>query len=284
VLDIFTLLGLKQGWNLMSLPRMQSDTSLVTVLQSIEGLYDAVKWFDITDTDDSWKHYHIKKPSDMNDLDDINHTMGLWVHVTNPEGAILEVFGEKFTSTQNITLYKGWNLVGYPSNIARTPDFGLPPSVDMIQWFNSSSGIWESWDPGVYSPDNLEKIQPGQGLWIHCTQDTDVWTIEQVIPPTVDGILIVDMAGGGGAEILNGDLNLGMSITGYAAAFNISVGYIGGISVTWSVVNSDGANASTNPLTGDSSTFYSGDAAGTAIWEADDGDGHTDTVEFTIIP
>jgi hypothetical protein len=44
-----TLLDLEPGWNLVSLPRIQSDTNLPTVLQSIEGQYDAAQWFNITD-------------------------------------------------------------------------------------------------------------------------------------------------------------------------------------------------------------------------------------------
>jgi hypothetical protein len=277
-----TLMDLEPGWNLISIPRIQSDTNLPTVLQSIEGQYDAVQWYNVTDSNDPWKRNIISKPSNMNDLNAVNRMMGLKIHITDPSGTTLVVFGDVLTSTQNIPLYNGWNLVGYPSNIARTPDFGLPPSVDMVQWFNSSLGIWESWDPGDYSPDNLEYIKPGQGLWIHSTEFVDEWLIEPDISFTVDYIAIVDTPNIGIVNISDMTLDVGVTIVGYCAAFNSSVGYIGDVTVTWSV-NNVGSNANTNPLKSDTSAFYSGPDAGTATWTATYGL-LTDEVIFTVNP
>jgi len=277
-----TLLDLEPGWNLISLPRMQSSTNLQTVLQSIEGQYDAVQRYNATDTSDPWKHYRTSKPSNLNDLVEIDPSMGFWIHITDPGGTALAVFGDEFTTDQIISLYKGWNHVGYPSSITRVPDFGLPPSVDMIQWYNGSSGLWESWDPGSYSSDNLNSIKPGYGLWIHCTQVYDEWVLEHNSSPQVDWIEIVDTAGMGATVIPNFSIDVDQTTWGYAAAFNISTGYLGDIIVTWSVLNSGGANASTNPTIWDSSGFYSGDSGGTAIWTADDGNGHTDSISITI--
>ena len=44
----------------------------------------------------------------------------------------------------------------------------------------------------------------------------------------------------------------------------------------------ENATAYTSPLIGISSTFYAGDSMGNAIWIADDGNGHNDTVYFEI--
>ncbi len=274
---------LKQGWNLISIPNIQTNQGITKVLEMIDGYYDAVQWYEITDKDDPWKHYKVGKPSG-NDLFELNETIGFWIHITNPGETIFLYNGTEPTETYNITLYKGWNLVGYPSKLTRPPDFGLPSSVDMVQLYNPESELWESWDPGSYSPDKLEYMKPGHGFWVHCTKTSDVWTIEQVIPPTVDYILIVDSPLTGLVEILGQTINYNHVITGYAAAFNVTEGYIGDISVSWSVVNSGGASATTNPITGTSSDFNSGITSGTAIWTADDGDGHTDTVVWTIEP
>jgi len=81
-----------------------------------------------------------------------------------------------------------------------------------------------------------------------------------------------------GNEILNQSISTGFNLTGYAEAV---YGNLDFISVNWSVINS-GSSASTNPITGSSSTFYSGLSNGTAIWTIDDGNGHSDSVEFTI--
>ncbi|UCE37555.1 MAG: fibronectin type III domain-containing protein [Thermoplasmata archaeon] len=176
-------IDLELGWNMISLPLNQTDTNLGKVLENISGDYDAVQWFDITDFVDPWKHNHISKPTSLNDLTDIDKRMGLWIHITNPLGTTLYVPGTapEIGYINQITLHNGWNLVGYPSLIERAPDSSdLPAEVDMVMWYNASSGLWESWDPGSYSLDNLNLLKPGQGLWIHYTGATDVWSLEYV--------------------------------------------------------------------------------------------------------
>ncbi len=106
-----------------------------------------------------------------------------------------------------------------------------------------------------------------------------------IIPPEVDYIRIVDTSGTGSTEIADQTLNVGFIKIGFAASFNESLGYIGDIQVNWLVTNEDGASASTNPISSSmTSTFSSGDNGGTAIWSINDGQGHTDTVVFTVNP
>jgi parallel beta-helix repeat protein len=160
-----TSMNLEPDWNLLSLPRIQSDTDLPTVLQSIEGQYDAVQWYNITDSNDPWKHHHISKPSNLNDLEVINYTIGLWVHITDPGGTTLVVFGDVLTSTQNITLYPGWNLVGYPSTTDKTRTLALnnlffDTDVDAIWTHNATTQKWKE----ITASDNFEV---GRGYWIH---------------------------------------------------------------------------------------------------------------------
>jgi hypothetical protein len=111
--------------------------------------------------------------------------------------------------------------------------------------------------------------------------DTVVFTIN---PPQVDYIEIVDIAGGvGETPIPDHTLNVGDTVTGYAASYNLVTGYLGDIAVNWSVTNASGATASTLPLTGvDSSVFSAGMTGGQATWTADDGMGHTDSVIIDI--
>jgi parallel beta-helix repeat protein len=160
-----TLLDLEPGWNLVSLPRIQSDTNLQTVLQSIEDQHDAIQWYNVTDSNDPWKHHHISKPSYLNDLEDINHTMGLWIHIIDPGGAKLVMFGDILNSTQNITLYPGWNLVGYPSTTDKTRTLALnnlffDTDVDAIWTHNATTKKWKE----ITASDNFEV---GRGYWIH---------------------------------------------------------------------------------------------------------------------
>jgi parallel beta-helix repeat protein len=160
-----TLMDLEPGWNLVSLPRIQSDTNLPTVLQSIEGQYDAVQWYNLTDTNDPWKHHHISKPSNLNDLDKIDHTMGFWIHITDPGGTTLVVFGDVLTSTQNITLYPGWNHVGYPSLSMKN----RTEALNNINFSNDLNAIWtynattQKWKEITA----LDYFEVGRGYWIH---------------------------------------------------------------------------------------------------------------------
>jgi hypothetical protein len=105
-----------------------------------------------------------------------------------------------------------------------------------------------------------------------------------VLAPTVDEIRIVDTSSVGTIDIADQTAIVGFEITGYAASFNDTIGYLGDILATWSVVNTLGATATTFPTTGFSSEFDAELTGGTGTWTADDGDGHTDTVIFTITP
>jgi hypothetical protein len=147
------LIDLEPGWNMISLPMNQTDTSLGNVLGNISGDYDKVQWYDVSDTMDPWKHNHFTKPLLLNDLQDLNRYMGIWIHITNPAGTTIE----------------------------RAPPLNLPPGVDVVQWYNATSGLWENWDPGTfYDPDTFTLMKPGQGYWIHNSGITDLWSLEYV--------------------------------------------------------------------------------------------------------
>jgi len=170
-----TFLELEPGWNLISLPRIQSNTNLQTIVQSIEGQYDAVQWYNITDTNDPWKHNHISKPSNLNDLDEINHTMGFWIYIIDTQGTTLIVFGDVLTITQNITLYPGWNLVGFPSKSNKTRDIALNgifygSDIDSIWTYNASIHKWVELD------ESIDYFEVGQGYWIH-SKVTKTWNV-----------------------------------------------------------------------------------------------------------
>jgi parallel beta-helix repeat protein len=165
---------LKQGWNLISIPLIQMDTGLDFVLESINGSYDAVQWYNISKSSDSWEHYHISKPSHLNDLEGIDHAMGFWIHITNPGDTIFLYNGTQPTSNQSITLHPGWNMVGYPSltNRNRTAalnNINYGTDVDAIWTFNAATQTWQE----IGSSDYFEL---GRGYWIH-SKVTKVWDV-----------------------------------------------------------------------------------------------------------
>jgi len=171
---IGNLTFLYEGWNLISIPFIQPDTNIDSVLSSINGSYDAVQLYNTSDSSDPWKHNHISKPSHLNDLNNIDHSIGFWIHITEPGGVLFEYFGTQPTSNQSITLHPGWNMVGYPSltNRNRTAalnnlTFGL--EVDAIWTFDAATQTWEEIKTGDY-------FEVGRGYWIHATQEC-VWEV-----------------------------------------------------------------------------------------------------------
>ncbi len=155
---------LKQGWNLISIPLNQDNQDLENVLENIDGYYDAVQWYDVSDSNDPWKHHKVGKPYG-NDLTKINESMGFWVHITEPGETIFLYNGTLPTENQTITLHPGWNQVGYPSKTVynrteglKTIDFGS--EVDRVQWFEARTQMWYE----MGSDDNFE---PTRGYWIH---------------------------------------------------------------------------------------------------------------------
>jgi hypothetical protein len=167
------LIPLLKGWNMISIPLNQTDTTLGKVLESIDGQYGAVQWYDITDPNDYWKHYKVGKTMGT-DLFKINNKMGIWIFLDNSD--TLYAQGD-ILATTNIQLYTGWNFVGYPSLKTRTLVDGLSSiagKYDAVWSFNASDSLdpWKSEFDG-----DLTQMNPGEGYWIHATEDC-AWKID----------------------------------------------------------------------------------------------------------
>jgi hypothetical protein len=165
---------LETGWNLISLPTIQTDNLISSVLASIEGEYDALNFYDASDLSDPWKHFHSDKPDSLNDLTELDQTQGIWIRVTEPTGSTLVFNGDFPTLEKTITLHTGWNLVGYPSVSDHGRDEGLGnlefgTHIDSIESYNAEAQQWEEMGPA----DNFEM---GKGYWIHATSQCD-WEV-----------------------------------------------------------------------------------------------------------
>lgn len=163
--SIGNVMLLHEGWNLISVPLIQPDTNLDTVLSSINGYYDAVQWYDTNDGSDSWKHKHASKPTHLNDFNIIDNTMGFWIHITEPGGVLFENPGAQPVENQIITLHPGWNMVGYPSLAPHTRTNGLntltfDTHVDAIWSYNAKQQKWEMMD-------EEDHFLIGRGYYIH---------------------------------------------------------------------------------------------------------------------
>jgi hypothetical protein len=156
------------GWNLVSFPLIQADTSAGTVLQTVDS--GRAKYYDGADPSDHWKSFDANQ--NINDLAIIDRTMGFWLHTPVPDDFV--VAGLVPTST-DIALRKGWNLVGFPS-------FSTTYTVQDVMIVTSVSKA-EAFDP-MASPYLLQAISPmgtdlmasGDGYWMYASS-FDTWTV-----------------------------------------------------------------------------------------------------------
>ncbi len=86
------------------------------VLSSIEGQYDLAYAYHASDVAHPWKKYNVAAPPFLNDLTEIDETIGVWIRTTEP--VTLTVSGSAPSPT-DISLYTGSNPVGYPSSTTR---------------------------------------------------------------------------------------------------------------------------------------------------------------------
>jgi parallel beta-helix repeat protein len=171
VLDTpYSEIPLTAGWNLISLPLVQSDTSIATVLNSIAGNWDVVWWYNA-----SGGTWH----STNDDLTDINHTMGFWIHMKTADTLIVT---GTIPNTTFIQLYQGRNLVGNPSFCIHGIDDILSPiatKYTAVQQYDS----WDGGDPWkhyhINKPSNLNDLAymtSGRGYWLYVNEDV-IWEV-----------------------------------------------------------------------------------------------------------
>jgi uncharacterized repeat protein (TIGR01451 family) len=172
-MTLITRMVLKPGWNFISIPYIQSESDILDVLSSIEGSYNAVQWYDCTDSKKHWKHNKKGKPFG-NDLSHLTEKKGFWIHITGPGDAYFSYKGVPPSVNQSIQIHKGWNQVGFPSLASKVRTVGLnnlifDTEIDCIWWYNATAATWHSMDLG-------DEFVPGIGYWIHSKVDK-VWDV-----------------------------------------------------------------------------------------------------------
>ncbi len=161
---------LHQGWNLVSVPLVQTDESIFSVLASIAGSWDRVYYYNSTYSKD-WVSNSIPRPDGLDTLFYIDRKMGFWVNITSPSGATLELDG-MWPSATSMNLHTGWNLVGYPSQTPRLASATLPPQADWISVFSATPSYITD-----YSDKTQVTMTYGNGYWVHVTADC-TWTVQ----------------------------------------------------------------------------------------------------------
>ncbi|HEQ78646.1 MAG TPA: PKD domain-containing protein, partial [Euryarchaeota archaeon] len=148
---------LTAGWNLVSF-------NVDATGQSIEDAF-ASNWVNINtimtyDNDfKTWKIYDKTAPDWLQSLSEVDHSMGLWIHANGV--GVVTVNGKDVSST-TISLYPGWDLVGYPSTTASPADTVLAgTSYDGLQQYNDAAPYL------IVDMTGGTNMQPGAAYWVH---------------------------------------------------------------------------------------------------------------------
>ena len=158
---------LEAGKRIASIPLIQDDETLETVLQSLDGSYNHVRYYKSSDQSGHWKSYWTFKT--YRTLYNINHRMGFWIQITKDDYLVVAGL---VSDVVEIDLGHGWNFVGYPSFTDRTVSDAL------------SSLDWKKIDG--YSdapPHHLAHLNPGdimttgEGFWVW-VDVPQVWIVE----------------------------------------------------------------------------------------------------------
>lgn len=156
---------LLEGQNLVSIPLIQSDESVETVLQTVG--FDKAWMYDSFGQE--WKSYVKHKPY-FGDLEQLNHTVGFWINVTGSSN--LTVAGAVPLVT-TIHLKAGWNLVGFPSfnSTYTVGDLKTETGATRVEGFDLLSPPYFL---GVLM--DVDILEAGHGYWVWVESGTD-WAV-----------------------------------------------------------------------------------------------------------
>jgi hypothetical protein len=171
------VIPLVKSWNMVSIPFIQTDTSLSSVLSSITGLYNMVMFYNASDG---------KWHTSSSDLTDIDRTMALWIHMTETSNLVL--IGEVPTTTtiELTSAHGGWNFISYPSFTQRTLDdvlSSITGAYDAVRSYENQDLIdpWKNFHIDKPAQMNdLEFMKPGCGYWIYVK-------LNMPLPLVIDG-------------------------------------------------------------------------------------------------
>ena len=169
--DALFTLRLNPGHRFVSFPLDVSNTRIESVLSSVAGCYDLVRWYDPADSLDPWKSYMPGRT--YNDLTRLYNTMGFWINVTAT--CSLTLAGTRPVSTA-IDLHPGWNMIGFPSfNVTFTV-------ADLKADMGLAGVIVEAFDPAA-APYYLQRVadscvmRAGEGYWVYVPSDAS-WIVD----------------------------------------------------------------------------------------------------------
>ena len=173
-------------WNLLSIPREQTNTDPAAVFASITNNTNVIYAYDGCNSADPWQVFDPDAPPINNDLTTITPTIGFWLQATTE--TTLPLNGTVPPST-TIPLCEGWNLIGMPTKQPRPIQnalFSINGKYSRVFGYNptNTTDTWLIYD--VTAPEwanDLQTMYPGQGYWILANEPVTLTIFNQGQPP-----------------------------------------------------------------------------------------------------
>jgi hypothetical protein len=169
----FMLIPVQEGWNFVSTPLTPQNATLPDVLLDQDGdtMWTMVRHYELG----SWRTWSLYAPPSLNDLSEVNVSMGVWLYVEPGflGDGFVKVVGFAPSST-TITLKAGWNMVGYPA----VDDSGYDVN-DLI----ADTGATEVMGFNPMTPYHIETLagnyvlKRGEAYWVSVNADT-AWVVD----------------------------------------------------------------------------------------------------------
>ena len=163
------------GWNLVSLTKIPTNKSVVSLFSSIVDKLTIAWHYNVSDPGDYWKKYDPLLNPEASDLQYLDETQGFWTRTTQTVN--LEVEGSDLAGG-TIPLYSGWNMIGYPATenkLVNDSVVTIVSDLNIIWMYNASDtgDYWKKYDP-LANPEanDLEYLSQGEGYWFRMDGDT----------------------------------------------------------------------------------------------------------------
>lgn len=176
------IITMNQGWNLVSFQCVTDDGTIQNYLSSINSSIESIHTYDAFEEVDKWKAYNPNLPSwVVNDLTSIKKEEGYWVNMKATR--TISINGSVVKPSQ-IPMKRGWNLVGYPTNldrnITRSLQINMGPDWSTVYMYNSSDTA-NPWKISMQNPPPLVTLDfynftINFGYWINASK-TGEWYV-----------------------------------------------------------------------------------------------------------
>jgi len=168
---------LYQGWNMFSVPFIPESNTLTYIMRDIINKYDKIYHYDAESG--TWMIFNPRRSvfDPKNSLFRLEPGKGYWIKMN--DDAILTVRGYELPEF-SMTLYPGWNYIGYPYNEQVTVKNALGDVLDSTNIMYEYISLEKRYL--VYEPqgsfNTLTYISGGKGYAIEMLM-TDEWVVER---------------------------------------------------------------------------------------------------------